>query len=62
MYSVLNNVSEYTYFYISKNIISYTFLLIFKIAESFQRILNYIHQIPKNIRFQKSEKAAISSF
>ena len=39
MYSVLNTLSEYTYFYISKNITSYTFLLVFKIAESLQCIL-----------------------
>ena len=39
MYSVLNTLSEYTYFYISKNIISYTFLLVFKIVESLQCIL-----------------------
>ena len=31
MYSVLNTLSEYTYFYISKNIISYTFLLSFSV-------------------------------
>ena len=34
MYSVLNALSEYRYFYISKNITSYTFLLVFKIVES----------------------------
>ena len=39
MYSALNAFSEYTYFYISKNITSYTFLLAFKIAESPQCIL-----------------------
>ena len=37
MYSVLNRLSE---FYISKNITSYTFLLVFKIVESLQCILN----------------------
>ena len=31
---VLNTLSEHTYFYISKNITSYTFLLLFKIVES----------------------------
>ena len=36
----LNTLSEYTYFYISENITSYTFLLVFKIAESLQCILN----------------------
>ena len=29
MYSVLNTLSEYTYFYISKNIPSYTFVAYF---------------------------------
>ena len=32
MHSVLNTLSEYTYFYISENITSYTFLLDFKIS------------------------------
>ena len=36
MYSVLNTLSEWTNFYISKNITSYTFLLVFKIVKSFQ--------------------------
>ena len=40
MYSVLNTLSEYTYFYISKKITLCTFLLIFKIVESLQCILN----------------------
>ena len=40
MYSVLNTLSESTYFYRSKNITSYTFLLAFKIVESLQCILN----------------------
>ena len=39
MYSVLNTLSEYTYFYISKNITLYLFLLVFKIVESLQCIL-----------------------
>ena len=34
--SALNTISEYIYVYISKNIISYTFLLVFKIVESLQ--------------------------
>ena len=39
VYSVLNIVSEYTHeFYISKNITSYTFLLVLKIVESLQCI------------------------
>ena len=36
----MNTLSEYTYFYIHKNITSYTFLLIFKIVERLQSILN----------------------
>ena len=39
MYSVLNALSEYTYFYISKNITSHTFLIVLKIVESRQCIL-----------------------
>ena len=39
MYSVLNNLSEYTYSYIDKNITSYYFLLAFKIVKSLQCIL-----------------------
>ena len=39
MYSVLNVLSKYTYFYISINISLCTFQLIFKIVESFQCIL-----------------------
>ena len=46
MYSVLNTLSDDTYFYISKNITSYTFLLVFKIVENLQRILeNRLHHI-----------------
>ena len=42
MYSVSNKLSGYTYFYISKSITSYTFLLDFKIVESLKkgRLLN----------------------
>ena len=40
MCSVLNRLLECTYFYISKSITSYTFLLVFKIVESLQCILN----------------------
>ena len=39
---VLNTLLEYTNFYISKNIASYTFLLVFKIVKSFQYILRLI--------------------
>ena len=35
MYGVMNTFSEYTYFYISKNITSYNLLIVFKIDESF---------------------------
>ena len=38
MYSVLNTLSEYRYFYISKSINPYTFLLVFKIVGSPQCI------------------------
>ena len=44
MYSVLNTLSEYfyihTYFCISKNITSCTFLFVFNVVESLQCILN----------------------
>ena len=39
VYSVLNTISEYKYFYISKNIPSYTLLLVCKIVESLQCML-----------------------
>ena len=39
MSSVLSKLSKYTYFYGSKSITSYTFLLAFKIVESLQCIL-----------------------
>ena len=35
----LNTISEYRYFYISKNMTLYTFLLVFKIAKSLQCIV-----------------------
>ena len=38
MYSVLNTPSEYTKFYISKNITSHNFLLVFKMVETLQCI------------------------
>ena len=40
MYRVVYKVSEYTYFYISKNITSYAFLLPVNIVESLQCIHN----------------------
>ena len=39
MYSVLNTLSENAYFYISKDITLYTFLIVFKIVKSLQCIL-----------------------
>ena len=39
MYTVLNTLSEHTYFYISKNIFSYTFFACIKIVENLQCIL-----------------------
>ena len=36
MYSVLNKLSEYIYFYIPKNITLYIFVLVFKIVESLE--------------------------
>ena len=40
MYSVVNTLSEDTYFYESKNINLHTFLLAFKTAENLQCIVN----------------------
>ena len=42
LYSILNKLSEYTDFYISKKITSYTLLLAFKIAYSRYCILNLV--------------------
>ena len=39
MYSALNTLSENAYFYISKDITLYTFLIVFKIVKSLQCIL-----------------------
>ena len=39
MYNVLKTLSKYIYFYISKDINSYTFLLVFKLLKSLQCIL-----------------------
>ena len=44
VYSVLNRFSEYTYFYTSKNITLYTFLLVFKIVKSLQWIFKIQRQ------------------
>ena len=57
MYGVFNTLSEYTYFYISKNITSYTLLFVFKIVVSLQCILNSIST--KNPSVDKSENSKI---
>ena len=41
MYGVLNTLSEYTYFCISKTLLHALLLLVFKIVESLQCILKY---------------------
>ena len=43
MSSVVSTLSEYTYFYISKNITWYTVLLVFQIVEYVQYILKSIY-------------------
>ena len=45
MYSILHTLSENTYFYISKSIISYAFFLFLEIIKSFQCILMEIMSI-----------------
>ena len=64
MYSVLNILSEYSYFYISKNITSYTFLFVFKIVESPQYILKKLDiQVliwPENFHSLKNLKQKFS--
>ena len=47
MYSICSAFSECTYFYISKKINSYTFLLVFKIVESLQCILNQKNKVER---------------
>ena len=54
MCSVLNTLRQYIYFYISKNIVSYTFLLILKIVESLQWILKVYYNDSKNKLFSWS--------
>ena len=44
IYSVLNTLSKYTYFYISESNTSCTSLLVFKIVESLQCILSIAHR------------------
>ena len=49
MYRVLNTLSEYTHFYISKNITSSAFVVIFKIVESLQCIFNNTYSFFKEL-------------
>ena len=52
MYSVSNTLLEYVYFYNSKNITSYTFLIDFKIVGSLQCILK-LQFFPNDIKIQQ---------
>ena len=45
MYSVLNTLSEYTYFYISKTLLHTLLLLVSKIAENLRCILNLVNNL-----------------
>ena len=63
MYSVLNKLSEFAYFYISKNIASCSFLLVFKTIESLQCIFNdkkNIGMVVKTLQENVSTPKAIS--
>ena len=59
MYSALNTISEYIYFYISKNITSCTFFLVFKTVESLQCILNLKSLISSPKCFQSTNPTRI---
>ena len=61
MYSVLNTLSEYTYFSLSKNITSYTFLVVFKIVESLQCILKAISDKSDLMSSRESNKVVIET-
>ena len=54
MYSVLNKLSEYIQFNISINITSYAFLLVVKIAESLQCILEVSSSVTEKILNEES--------
>ena len=54
LYRLFWILSEYTYFYISKNITSYTFLLVFKSVKSLQCILN--EYLLRDMRIQNTVK------
>ena len=51
MYGVLNTLSEYTYIYISKNILQTLLLVVSKIVESLQCILNHITSLKQTHLF-----------
>ena len=58
----MNTLSEYISFYISENITSYTFLLVFKIVESLQCILSKtsINKNQSSYVFTCSKKSQIT--
>ena len=60
MHVVLNTLSEYTYFCISKKLTSYTFLFVFKIVKSFQCILKLCKEVEKLHRWACLEAAVCS--
>ena len=49
MYSVLNTFLEYIYFYISRNITSSTFLLVFKTVKNLSVFLKMDSHLPKKL-------------
>ena len=49
MYSVLNTFLEYIYFYISRNITSSTFLLVFKTVKNLSVFLKMGSHLPKKL-------------
>ena len=63
MYSVLNKLSEYIYFYISKTLLHTLSSLVYKIVESLQYNLNYPY-LEKNcnlIAINLNEKQALEA-
>ena len=61
MYSVLNTLSEYTCLYISKNITSCIFLLVFEIVEYLQCILKFVLIIFYKVIFKKIWKELLNT-
>ena len=59
VYSPLNTLSEYTYFYIS-DITSYTFLLVFKIVKSFRLSLILFNALFTNMRLYFRTKCPVT--